>query len=156
MQEDWMPIIGFEHLYRVSSLGNIFSLRRRIFLNPSDNGRGYQYVTLRKDNKGYNRYVHRLVAESFLKPDNERLDVNHKDGIKANNNVENLEWCDKFENMRHAYANNLLYNPAAKLTKLEVDILRKMWSVGVHREHISKVFNISFAQISRITTQKAW
>ena len=64
---------------------------------------GYERVGLRKKGVQKGHYVHRLVAEAFLTPEPGRPFVNHKDGNKANNNLENLEWCTQSENQIHAY-----------------------------------------------------
>lgn len=99
MQEIWKPIKGYEGLYEVSSLGNVKSLRRNVFLKPGRKESGYLIVSLYKHNSGKNFYVHRLVAEAFIpNPDNLPI-INHKDEVKTNNCVDNLEWCDyKYNN----------------------------------------------------------
>lgn len=68
---------------------------------------GYLKLTLRKNNKQYNKTVHRLVAEAFIPNPDNKLQVNHIDGDKQNNNVNNLEWCTKSENMKHAFKTGL-------------------------------------------------
>lgn len=98
--EHWKPVPGFEGLYMVSQLGGVYSTRSRRRLSPTKTG--YAIVTLYKDGKSTSRAVHRLVAEAFLpNPDNLQI-VNHKDGNKQNNRLENLEWCTQKENVAHA------------------------------------------------------
>lgn len=100
-------------LYQVSNLGNVRSLNYRKsnkikLLSFRYNTIGYVYVCLSKN--GFHKYVsiHRLVANTFLKNKNHYLQVNHIDGNKLNNHVENLEWCNPIENMNHAFKTGLI------------------------------------------------
>lgn len=68
---------------------------------------GYEQIVLRKDKKPHHVRVHRLMAEAFLNPTKERPFVNHIDGNKRNNHLENLEMCSNSENVQHAYDNGL-------------------------------------------------
>ena len=68
---------------------------------------GYEQIVLRKDKKPHHVRVHRLMAETFLHPTQDRPFVNHIDGNKLNNHLENLEMCNNSENVQHAYDNNL-------------------------------------------------
>lgn len=117
--EIWKDIPEFEGYYQVSSKGRIrrignysnqngsWSLKNPHILKPRDNRRGYLYVMLSVNGKIYSRYVHRLVAITFLPNPNNYKEVNHKDGNKYNNSVENLEWCDHSYNGKHAYRTGL-------------------------------------------------
>lgn len=98
-------IEGFENLYSVTNTGKIVSknyLNKGITkeLKPQDNGNGYLYVVLQKDKKRFKKYVHRIVANAFI--GFSKLEVNHKDLNKKNNNIKNLEYVTKSENHRHA------------------------------------------------------
>jgi len=77
------------------------------WLSLCDNGHGYKQVFICVNNKRYMRYVHRLVAECFIPNPNGLPEVNHLDGNKGNNSVENLEWCTRSENARHAVRTGL-------------------------------------------------
>ncbi len=109
MEELWKDVIGYEKLYQVSNLGRIKSLKYKNKFNiekiikPRDVGRGYLAVILYKNKKIKNLYVHRLVAQAFILKSENKLYVNHKDGIKYNNNVNNLEWCTQSENVKHFF-----------------------------------------------------
>ena len=114
--EEWKDIKGYEGLYQVSNKGRI---RRILFVNnivrkPKikilklyTNKRNRQQVSLYKDDNRRVYSVHRLVATAFLDNDKNLPEVNHIDCNPSNNNLENLEWCSKSDNAKHAYRNDL-------------------------------------------------
>lgn len=102
-----MNIKNFENLYAITKSGNVYSYINKIFLKPGINNDGYATVNLYKDKTSNSMKIHRLVAEHYLLNDNCELEINHKDGNKLNNNVDNLEWCTRSQNVKHAYDNNL-------------------------------------------------
>lgn len=92
---------GYEGLYKVTSDGQIFSLKRSTYLKCGDSGTGYKFVYLSKDNVKEKIYVHRLVAEIFcLKEDESYDEVHHIDGNRSNNAAYNLRWVDKIEHRK--------------------------------------------------------
>lgn len=96
-------IYGFENYY-IDETGNIYSNRGKLkTLNTRKGKNGYVYVDLWKNGKGYSKTVHRLVAETFIPNPDNKSEVNHKNGIKTDNNVENLEWVTRTENQRHSW-----------------------------------------------------
>lgn len=126
--EIWKPIKDFEGIYEVSDLGNIRSLDREqtILINYSNREPGYRHRKLKgqilkpynnkdyvmvdlKDSKSkrYCKYVHRLVIETFTEELEGKPECNHINGIKHDNRLENLEWCNRSENILHAYATGL-------------------------------------------------
>lgn len=127
MQEIWKDIKNFEKIYQVSNFGRIRSLDRMIInsnLNKSyfkkgqllkqhyslKNQKGYLQVSLWKNGTRKECKVHRLVAEAFIPNFENKQEVNHIDGNKNNNCVNNLEWCNGLENIHHAIKNNLFTN----------------------------------------------
>lgn len=124
--EVWKEVEGFEGAYQVSNLGRVKSVNRlnaRGFnikgkmLNPLGPENGYKSVMLYSGSResGKHHYVHRLVAEAFIEPYKGET-VNHIDGNKTNNRVENLEWATRSENTKHAYKTGL----NSKLFKVRV------------------------------------
>ena len=113
MNEIWKDIKGYEGLYQISNLGQVKSLARPINnFNQCCNKdkllkggikRGYRQVILLKDKKRKYASVHRLVAEAFLPNPDKKPQVNHIDGNKKNNRLDNLEWVTASENMKHSY-----------------------------------------------------
>lgn len=108
INEEWKPIKCYEGLYEISNFGRVKRLGRIEYvkrsngysrtkqekiLKPKMHNRGYLQVSLYKNNKMINAYIHRLVAQAFIKNPNNYPCVNHKDEDKANNHVSNLEWC---------------------------------------------------------------
>ena len=117
MIETWKDIIGFEGYYEVSNLGNIRTVER--YINYPDGSKhlykskpiklrpsvyGYNMAWICKDCKKKGLFVHREVAKSFLPNPENKPQVNHINGIKTDNKLENLEWCTQFENMQHSFS----------------------------------------------------
>lgn len=109
MRELWKDVKGYEGLYQVSNLGRIKSFHKEdeIIMKCFLSKNGYVRVCLTKFGVGSKKLVHRLVAQAFIPNPNNLPQVNHKDGNKQNNKVDNLEWCTPSENMLHSYKNNL-------------------------------------------------
>ncbi len=93
-------IKGYEGLYAITSCGKVWSYISKKFLKPKID-RGYFKVHLYKDKKQKSYYIHRLVAEAYI-PNPENLpEINHKDEIKSNNSIKNLEWCTGLYNLQY-------------------------------------------------------
>ena len=128
-QEKWMPIKGYEGLYEVSDCGRIKSLPRNNFktvrvLKPLINSRnGYVYVQLCKNNKAKAFRVHKLVIEAFTGIQLDGYDVNkqidHINGIKTDNRLENLEIVTQSENVKRAFANGQIKKLMKKVICLD-------------------------------------
>ncbi|WCS68700.1 hypothetical protein Goe19_00580 [Bacillus phage vB_BsuM-Goe19] len=125
MKEIWKDVVGYEHRYEISNLGNIRTKERRVnnnggesllkqkILSPYINNYGYCAIKLTGENKKRKtKYIHRLVCEAFLGIE-EGKEPNHIDGNKKNNRLDNLEWVDHSTNIMHAFETGLIksYKP---------------------------------------------
>lgn len=108
--EIWKDIKNWEGYYKISNKGRVFSVRNNLIRRNSVASTGYHQVCLSSPHKKITLTIHRLVAEHFIPQENERNYVNHIDGDKANNSVNNLEWCTQKENILHSYAIGLSKN----------------------------------------------
>lgn len=162
LNEEWRPVIGYEGLYEVSNLGNVRSLYRykkqlKLLLDK----RGYYIVGLYKNKKFNSKSVHRLVAIAFLNNDSNKYAVNHIDGCKLNNNINNLEWVTRNENAKHASLNKLYKGRRgskcnlAKLTDGQIEKIKLLRTQGYTQAQIAKEFNVHQTNIHYILT-KTW
>ena len=109
--EIWKDVEGFSG-YQISNLGRVKSLRfnKESILKPGINNCGYYVICLHKNNIQKQFLIHRLVANAFIKNKYKKLTVNHKNGIKSNNHISNLEWATAKENIQHAWQTGLCKN----------------------------------------------
>lgn len=180
MQEQWKDVVGYEGRYMVSNLGNIKSTfkysdnkmnkrlnklgyrEKNIYIGY--NTSGYPVVVLRENGKKKFKSIHRLVAEAFIPKKENKNIVNHIDGNKKNNNVDNLEWCDKRENMIHAMEclginREGELNPNFKYTNKQVEELIDLYNKGNSVYFCYKKLNINrgsaYRIINKIKTKNA-
>lgn len=179
--EIWKDIKGYEGLYQISNLGNVKSLKRKVYAgrgrtrwqlerilsNNKTNGRGYKLTCLGKEGKEKNFYIHRLVAEAFISDkttfksmpeenrneiDLDKLEVNHKDENKANNNVNNLEWCTAKYNSAYngLHIRNGLKNRNNKYSEriLQLDDNNNIIKEYPSIKEASRCLNVSYQAIS--------
>lgn len=175
--EEWRDINGFE-TYQVSQFGSVRRKARKVksvvpqhkgfrtlsekMCAITDNGRGYKLVSFKIDGVRRNHYVHRLVADAFI-PNHENLpQVNHIDGDKSNNHVENLEWVTNQRNRDHAADNNLIsfgeHNGLAKLSIADVLAIKEELS---HNPHVNKTklgerYGVTCTTIIKIEKGQRW
>ena len=148
MMEVWKDIKGYEGLYQVSNLGRVKSLDYKCtgkerLLSAGKGKDGYLHVVLCKDRKKKTCSVHRLAAEAFIPNPYGLPQVNHKDEIKTNNVVTNLEWCDNKYNSNYGTRNERISKPVYQYTK-DGSLVRSYPSAieaerksGYHQGHIS-------------------
>ena len=141
MNEVWKDIDGFNGYYKVSNMGRVMSVggvcgsavRRPMIRKAHKSKDGYMTIRLLSGGKDVTTRVHRLVAEAFIENVESKDTVNHKDGNKENNRVDNLEWADRSEQMFHAYKHSLklpmrgVQNPQAKLTSEDVSEIKSLY-----------------------------
>ena len=121
MEEQWIPIKGYETIYLVSNLGRIKSLDKEVnvrfnckaikkskIIQTNSLRKGYKYVQLYDLKSNYKKfYLHRLIAIHFIPNPNNYPQINHIDGNTLNNSIDNLEWCTLSENLKHAWRTGL-------------------------------------------------
>ena len=135
---------------------------KELTLTTMHNQNGYCMVNLYKDKKPKTRYVHRLVAEAYLENPANLPQVNHKDGNKDNNTVDNLEWCTSLHNNKHALSTGLREgmkgstNSQAKLEEDQVRDIIKMMQQGLSNIEIAYEFNLHDRYVSLIRGKKRW
>ena len=125
MEEIWREIIGYEK-YQISNIGRVKSNKwnKDRYLKPIKDKQGYNTVHLYNDYADKYCKVHRLVAIAFLNKKADTNCVNHINGIKEDNRVENLEWCTSSDNNKHAYAVGLK-RPSIKPRKYKVKFIEE-------------------------------
>lgn len=169
--EEWKDILEFSGRYEVSNLGRVRSfvtfdadgMPRILKLRPDTHG--YLRAHLTKDGRAYDRLAHRLVMEAFVGTRPPGKEINHIDGIKANNALGNLEYITRSDNQKHAFRLGLQIgvgrsNPGslhgnAKLTEIDIPIIRDL-ARSMSNPQIAKLYNVSVATIQRIVTYNSW
>ena len=170
MKEIWKDIPGYEGLYQASNLGIIKSLKRiakkeynnnRIvherIMNGTKNADGYLKVHFKNKERNIDKglFIHRLVAKAFLPNPDNLPQVNHKDGNKTNNRIDNLEWCSNLYNQQHAWKNKL-HKPTmhkgkkVKQYDMEGNFIKEYRSISM----ASKKTKINISNIYRVLNKK--
>lgn len=172
--EIWKDIIGYEGYYQISNLSRIKSLPRisrnnkgavlikEKILRPSKNSQGYYGLKLKSNCVVKYFKVHRLIAIHFIPNNENKPFINHINGIKHDNRIENLEWCTRSENCQHAHDIGLQptrkgdKNGNSKLTENQVLEIRKRLKNGESNISIATLYNIGNTAISKINLNKTW
>ena len=165
--EEWKDVNGYEEYYQVSNFGRVKGLNRykkarngsisktkeRIMAQTTTK-KGYLKCKLSKENISKNIPVHRLVATSFLENIQNKPQINHIDGNKKNNNLNNLEWCTGKENVKHAIDKVLRKKiPKAIITMENAREIRKS---NLSYFELIKIYGITKATIYDIKTNRTW
>lgn len=173
--EIWKDIIGYEKIYQVSNLGRVKKLYREWYgstggkrfteekiIPPHYSKFGYNHHLFIKEGNPKDLRVCRLVAIAFIPNPENKPFVNHKDGNKANDNVENLEWNTRSENDKHAFANGLRVglkgskNGMAKVTEMIVLQIRELYANGKTYDELAIKFNLKRDHIGNIVKRRLW
>ena len=159
-KEIWKVYNGFNGRYVVSNRGRVFTKLSNRLISLFKDKDGYQCVCLCKKGKQKTVKVHRMVAETFIVNNNHKYEVNHKNGIKTDNRVENLEWVSKSQNVKHAYDTGLIKprprGEKAITSKLKehqvIEILKRKEKV----KDMAKKYSVGKTTIYRILRGEAW
>ena len=149
--------------YLISDQGRVYNYKYKRFLKPSKDTYGYFQVVLCKNGIVKTHRIHRLVALAFIPNPENKPTVNHIDGIKINNFVENLEWNTVKENTQHGYDNGLQKankgskHVNSKLTEEQVLEIRNLYKTGeISQRVLAKIFGVDNSLISYIINRKTW
>ena len=123
-------ITNYEN-YLIYDDGNVFNTNTNKMLSGSIGENGYKYYRLSKNNVKKMFYAHRLVAEAFLENPNNLPVVNHKDGNKLNNNLNNLEWVSYSDNIKHFHKEIKKSKQNIKQEKYKNDLLNEIWTEAI-------------------------
>jgi hypothetical protein len=169
INEIWLPIIGYENCYKISNQGQVKSLSRSIrrttpekILKLQFNTKGYQMVTLYNETGRKQHAIQRLVAKAFIPNPENKPQVNHIDGDKTNNSVDNLEWSTSKENLDHAVKLGLKAsakgesNSMSKLTAETIKLAKTMLLQGHTLTYIGQTLNVHRSTIGKVTQGKSW
>lgn len=174
-KEIWKPAEGYENFYQVSNYGRVKSIdrtetckdgvvrfRKGKVLKPHQNYNGYLWVSFCTNDIRKKKKIHRLVAQCFIPNPDGKPQVNHIDGDKHNNHVDNLEWVTPKENAHHAIENNLTTllrgekSPTNKLSSENVLEIRSFINEGVTVKELAKKYSVHTSTIYRIKHDKSW
>lgn len=173
-EERWKDLVGWEGYYQVSTCGNVRSVDRSVprkihgqEFNLTIKGRdmsicqtsnGYPFLMLGKGNKKKSFMVHRMVALTFIPKKEGFPNVNHKNGIKSDNRVENLEWSNKSHNAHHAIKLGLVKNHSEQhvFAKLKNDDIPNIRASMLSYIKLGKIYGVSGSAIQHIKEGKVW
>jgi hypothetical protein len=169
-QEVWKPVHGFESYYEISTLGRVRSLifrqnsrwskvvnlipRIKIMKLTTNKVSGYIYISLRKNKKVFTFSLHRLLALHFIDNPFDKKEVNHINGLKTDNRLQNLEWVTAKENTTHYIENNL--KPSLVEGKEKAEEVRKLHKLGMRPIEIMKQLSVSKSSYYRIILNKSY
>lgn len=146
----------------VSNLGEVYSILSKKILKARIVAR-YAAINVYHIGKMSTKYIHRMVAETFLEKFEASLEVNHKDGNRLNNSADNLEWITHAENLQHALDTGLrvpvrgVENGKSKLSEADVlEIKQFLSSNGYTQKEIAESFNVTGCTINNIVKGKRW
>lgn len=141
--------------YEITRDGKVINKHSGHALIGQPNGKGYLRVSI----GGKLMFIHRLVAEKYIPNPEEKEQVNHKDGNKLNNNVDNLEWVTNQENRNHAIKNGLHFSgekcPWTKLSQKDVEEIRSLEGIKTIQQ-LAEMYEVSESNIRAIQQYKSW
>ncbi|HTQ65351.1 MAG TPA: NUMOD4 motif-containing HNH endonuclease [Puia sp.] len=171
-KEEWKDVVGYEGLYKVSSFGKVFNYSKswlsgrwitrtlheqecKYYLDK----KGYVILNLRKNKVQKLHKLHRIVATAFIANPENKLTVNHINGIKSDNSVANLEWATQKENMVHAWSNNLMNQKKGENhhnSKLKTDDVLKIRDSKISDYELARQYGMSRSAIQAIKKRRRW
>jgi predicted XRE-type DNA-binding protein len=148
--------------FEISQLGIVRGIKKKNIKSQYIGSTGYYFVSISKNNRSRPFRVHRLLASAFIPNPNNYPEVNHKDGCKTNNSLENLEWVTHRQNMEHAFDTGLANNTGekngqSKLSASQVDEIKKHLLRGhLSQYKIAEMFGVSRSCVLGIKLGRLW
>lgn len=173
-KEIWKDVIGYKGLYQISNCGRVESLSRYVksdyrcrfirekILRVTKDKKGYMRVKLQKNKIQKNFFIHRLVLTAFDRPPKPGEQCNHKNGIKDDNMIENLEWCTLIENCSHRdnvlgkHSRGIRNGRCVFTEKDVINIRDKYKNSQVSQNDIAKEYGVSRGAIKHIVCRETW
>lgn len=159
-EPQWKRIDNYP-MYEISDRGEVRNSRTNKILGRRVDKDGYRQVQLYGNGPVVNHKVHRLVAEAFIPREPERDQVNHLNGDKEDNRVENLQWCTRSENTKHAYAElqfKANIRPAilahTKLDETKIRDAMELREEGLPVKEIARMYGVSIHSIYRVSRKR--
>lgn len=171
MKEIWKKVeINNIYDYYISNLGNVKAAKKFVtyldgrtrfypekLLKPRKDPKGYYFVSLYGDKYSEQHRVHQLVGKAFIPNPENKFCINHKDGNRINNVIDNLEWVTHKENILDGIKRGTIFKPNKKISEKQVNEIRELYSKkSFTQKQIAFKFGLKQAQISRITSFKNW
>lgn len=173
--EIWKTIPGYT-LYEASNMGRLKTYNwkgtgREAIMKPALDGSGYLRTMLKRDIDGkiHTVKVHRIIASTFIDNPENKPEVNHKNGIRTDNRLENLEWLTHSENIKDSFTSGRSCNkgddnPTSKLTSEQVLEIRRLYVRGHKNQHdlkytkadLANMFGVKYGTIKQIIQRKTW
>lgn len=174
--EIWKAINGLGEVYEVSSLGRVRSKDKSTMRKDGKilNTKG-RILSIQTDHNGYSRIVifykgkrntykvHRLAADTFIENSENKPNINHKNNLRTDNRIENLEWCTQKENMQHCTKQNRIVahrgvdHVNAKLTEVCVIKIRELYkSNNYYKAELARMFMVDVSTIASVIKRETW
>lgn len=173
--EAWLPILGYENLYHLSSLGRFkaiiktviapnkkgFITRNPIIMKLKLSTNGYWHISLSKEGIRKTFLAHRLTAIHFVSKVEGKKRINHIDTVKHHGCASNLEWCTDSENQKHAYLNGLCrqdgeHHATKKLNWDKVNKIRSLYIDGRPAKELAEIYGINEGHVRNIVYNIFW
>jgi len=179
VKEEWKDIGKYQGFYQISNLARVKSTERKVSskkgtrlvrerIMKQSTSNGYKRVTLNIDGKGKGFLVHRLLATAFIPIIKGKNFINHKNCIKSDNRIDNIEWCTVSENTKHAFDNGLIVSPCKRLddihfltyatclAKFKEDKLKSIMTFTNFRYTVRGTFNKHLSGLLKLHMEWLW